>query len=118
MFLSKIPVPTDTDEPPDTSYSMIILSSCPIYAYVFSVSFSSFSISLIIFAILICKASIELAAIIADLLPLAPACASPLSVPRTTTFSPATTSAPPFTSPKITKLPSNSIFCPDLRDPL
>ena len=84
------------------------------YAYVFSISTSSLSISLTIFAILICKVSIELAAIIADLLPFAPACAKPLSVPNITTLP----SAPPFTSPNITILPSNSSLCPDLKEPL
>ena len=88
------------------------------YAYVFSISTSSLSISLTIFAILICKVSIELAAIIADLLPFAPACAKPLSVPNITTLPPAITSAPPFTSPNITILPSNSSLCPDLKEPL
>ena len=33
-------------------------------------------------------------------------------------FSPAITSAPSFTSPSITRLPSNSTFCPDLTEPL
>ena len=73
---------------------------------------SSFSISFTIFAILSCGHSIEFDAIIAFLFPFAPACARPLKVPNTTMFSPAITSAPPFTSPNIIRLPSNSIFCP------
>ena len=68
--------------------------------------------------ILSCGASIDDAEIIASLFPFAPACAKPLNIPKTTMFSPAITSAPSFTSPKTTKLPSNSIFCPDLNDPL
>ena len=79
---------------------------------------SSFTTSFTKFDILICGASIALAAIIAFLFPFAPACASPLNVPSTVIFSPAITSAPPFTSPIITRLPSNSIFCPHLKDPL
>lgn len=59
-----------------------------------SSSFSS-SISLITSAILICLQSIEAAAMIAFLFPLAPACASPLNTPTTTTLSPAIISAPP-----------------------
>lgn len=87
------------------------------YAYVFSISTSSLSISLTIFAILICKVSIELAAIIADLLPFAPACAKPLSVPNITTLPPAITSAPPFTSPNITILPQILVFAQILKNP-
>ena len=68
--------------------------------------------------ILSCGASIEDAAIIASLLPFAPACARPLKSPKTIMFSPAITSAPSFTSPSITRLPSNSTFCPDLTEPL
>ena len=54
---------------------------------------------------------------IAFLFPFAPACANPLKVPSITMFSLATISAPPFTSPSTTILPSNSIFFPDLNDP-
>lgn len=73
------------------------------YAYVFFVSslFKSLCISFTTFAILIWADSIETAEIIAFLFPFAPACASPLKIPTTTTFSPATTSAPAFTSPNI-----------------
>ena len=68
------------------------------------------SISFTIFAILNCGHSILFVAIIAFLLPLAPACANPLKTPRTTTLSAAITSAPPLTSPKTTILPSYSIL--------
>ena len=103
-------------------YSTIISSFSFSYASVFILlEYSSgifISISFTIFAILSCGASIDAAAIIASLFPFAPACANPLNIPTTTTFSPATTSAPALTSPKITKLPSNSTLCPDLREPL
>ena len=64
------------------------------------------------FAILICTVSNKPAPIIACLFPLAPACASPLKLPNTIIFSDAITSAPEFTSPKITMLPSVSSLCP------
>ena len=64
------------------------------------------------FAILICTVSTNPAAIIACLFPFAPACANPLKVPKTIIFSDAITSAPEFTSPKITILPSVSNLCP------
>ena len=78
---------------------------------------SSFSISFNIFAILSCALSILWLAIIAFLLPFAPACANPLKTPNTTILSPAIISAPLFTSPNITILPSTSILCPDLIPP-
>ena len=69
-------------------------------------------------AILICLHSIDAAAIIAFLFPFAPACARPLNTPTTITLSPAIISAPSFTSPKITILPSYSILFPERTDPL
>ena len=58
------------------------------------------------------------AAIIAFSFPLAPACAIPLRLPTTAILSSAITSAPSFTSPIITILPSNSSLWPDLIEPL
>ena len=91
--------------------------SIQIYACLCSGS-SSLLISFTTFAILIWTASNNPAAIIACLLPFAPACAKPLNAPSTTILSDATTSAPEFTSPIITKLPSASIFCPERSEPL
>lgn len=79
---------------------------------------SSFSNSFILSAIRICGQSMLIAAIIAFRFPFAPAWASPLSSPKIIMFSPAITSAPAFTSPKITILPSNSTFFPQRREPL
>lgn len=87
------------------------------YAYVFSISTSSLSISLTIFAILICKVSIELAAIIADLLPFAPACAKPLSVPNITTLPPAITSAPLLHLLILQYFPQILVFAQILKNP-
>ena len=103
-----------------SDYSNSIFPSASTYAYVFCVlsNISSLSRSFIMLEILSCGASIEDAAIIASLLPFAPACARPLRSPKTIMFSPAITSAPSFTSPNITRLPSNSTFCPDLTEPL
>ena len=92
-------------------------STTCIYACLCNVS-SSLSISLTIFAILICTTSYKPAAIIACLFPLAPACANPLKFPNITILSDAITSAPEFTSPSITTLPSTSNLCPERKDPL
>ena len=53
------------------------------------------------------------AATIAFILPFAPACATPLNVPKMVIFPPTTTSAPEFTSPQITILPAYSSLFPE-----
>ena len=54
----------------------------------------------------------------ASVFPFAPACAKPRKVPTTTMLSDAITSAPEFTSPIITMLPSVSSLCPERNEPL